>query len=216
MQLKSIYRKTCLLKAIFRYLWNPKQVSSVLKLGNAVSVLSDNEKTIRNLKKDKETKDLINSKYGLTKFDFTYMAGLAQGTLGYEFNNYIKTNQLNPEFYDQFTPAVELSDYAYLVYRMRKTHDIWHLITGFDNSEQGEAGLIAFYYSQLSTPLSGLIIGLSFVHFLLRRPKDLPLLLNEISRGWRSGLAAKALIAIKWEELFDEPIENLRVQLNII
>jgi len=213
--LNSLFKKIKLFKSILVYLWNPKNVSSVLKLGNSVSALTDNQLTIKNLKSTPKTKKLLESKYGTENFDFPLLHTLPPKSLGHTFANYVKSNNLDPKFYDKHTNDLERSDYSYLVYRMRKTHDIWHIVTGFDTSEAGEAGLIAFYYAQLRTPLSRLIICLSFIHFLLRYPSDMPKLMNSISRGWQLGKTAKPLIAVKWEEIFDQPLIQVQKDLKL-
>ena len=177
--MNSLLKKIKLLSSIIVYLWDPKNVNSVLKMGNSLSRLYDNDLTIENLKKtDSRIKEIIESKFGVQKFDFQKLEHLPKGSLGKTFANYVKVNNLNPNYYNNHTKAVELSDYNYLVFRMRQTHDIWHLITGFDTSEAGEAGLITFYYAQLRTPLSRLIIALSFVHFSIRFPVKIPKLLD--------------------------------------
>lgn len=214
--MNSLFKKIKLFKSILIYLWNPKNVSSVLKLGNAVSALSDNELTIKNLKSIPENREIIENKYGTDNFNFTLLETLPPGSLGHTFANYVKSNNLDPKFYDKHTKKLETSDYSYLVYRMRKTHDIWHIVTGFDTTEAGEAGLIAFYYAQLRTPLSRLIICLSLIHFLIRYPRDMPVLMNAISRGWQLGTKAEALISVKWEEIFDQPLNQIQKNLNLI
>lgn len=196
-------------------MWNPKNVNSVLKLGNSVSAISDNELTIKNLKSDPDTKTIIESKYGVNSFNIEELHKLPKETLGYTFAQYVKVNNLNPNFYNKHTDDLKKSDYAYLVYRMRKTHDIWHIITGFDTTEAGEAGLIAFYYAQLKTPLSRLIIVLSFIHFLIRKPTEVPALLDAISTGWKLGNKSKPLLAIRWEEIFNQPLALIQKNLGI-
>ncbi len=194
---------------------NPKDVRSVLKLGNAITTKNSRQNSVNKAKSDPATQKLFEEQYGRQDFDFSLLAQLPPLSLGREFYNYIVKQNLDPHFYKFKAPQQDSSEYAYLAYRLRKTHDLWHLLTGFETSDEGEAGLISFYYAQLQSPLSGLIIALSFIHFLLRKPKELPLLLNEVSRGWSLGLQAQPLLAVRWEDLWNENLEKLKTELQV-
>jgi len=58
---------------------------------------------------------------------------------------------------------------SYVLFRFRQTHDIWHLVTGFDTDVIGELGLKSFELAQTRRPLAfvlligGLCKGL--IHF---------------------------------------------------
>jgi len=191
-------------------------VNSTLKLGNAVAVLyKKNDSSIDLLKAHPPTKEIIESKYGLHKYDFEELKSLPSNSLGCLFAKELHTHDLNPLFYEKHTISDFETDHQYIIYRLRKTHDLWHIATGFDTSDAGEAGLMAVYYAQLRTPFSRLIICLSFVHFIFRFPTKIPELLDAITRGWSIGKKAKPLIGVKWEELMHKPLAQVQTELNI-
>ncbi|MBH8552614.1 winged helix-turn-helix domain-containing protein [Nostocaceae cyanobacterium CENA357] len=86
-----------------------------------------------------------------------------------------------------------------------QTHDIWHIITGFDTSEIGEIGLQAFYLAQLQLPLASLLIANALIAMTLWRPQFLSPLLMAISRGWEMGNNAKHWTKYRnqWEYVHD-------------
>lgn len=209
--MKEILNKFKLAKATLVYLKNPQNVDSVLNLGDQLknkplTITQENLKTLKNM---------YTENYGLSDIKLEQLSQMPKGSLGYEYFNYLKKNNLDPNFYKYENYKAPTGLPEYIKIRLRQTHDLWHLITGFDTSEEGEAGLIAFYYAQLKSNLSGYILCLSFVHFARKRREELPLLLDEITRGWALGKKAHALIAVKWEEHWEQPLKDLKLSLNL-
>ena len=52
---------------------------------------------------------------------------------------------------------VTASDAAYVELRLSQTHDLWHVITGFDTMVAGEIGLQAFHLTQFPHPLGAVL-----------------------------------------------------------
>ncbi|GAB4374675.1 MAG: Coq4 family protein [Elainellaceae cyanobacterium] len=107
------------------------------------------------------------------------------------------------------------SDASYLENRWQQTHDIWHIITGFDTSEIGEIGLQAFYLAQFRLPLASMLIANSLIAATLWQPQILSPLFMAIARGWEMGRVAKPLIAQKWEEAWEKPVSAWQTELNV-
>lgn len=203
-----------MLYAIYRYLQDPNQVESVLKLGNQLvskDGLADyKDRYLQN----PQVAEMIKTRYGNEAINIKSLAAFAEGTLGRAYFDFINSKKLNSDFYKNNTKQNFTNDSEYIVFRIRQTHDLWHVLTGFETTQQGEAGLIAFYYAQLRSPLSGLIVGLAFIHFLLKRPKDLPSLFDEVTTGWVLGAQSKPLLPFKWEEHWGRGLDDIRKELN--
>lgn len=211
----KLYTKVKLLFSIFRYLKDPNQVDSVLKLGGqllAQNSLSDYQQRYL---QNKEIAEMVKQKNGIQKIEFEDLKSCSEGSLGLAYYHFIKTNNLDFNFYEKHTKDPLKNDKDYIVFRIRQTHDLWHLVTGFDTSQDGEAGLIAFYYAQLKSPLSALIVGLAIIHFLLKRPKDLPILFDQITRGWSMGKSSLPLLAYPWEENWNTNLDSIRIKHHI-
>ena len=108
---------------------------------------------------------------------------------------------------------VTLKDYV--KDRIRQTHDIVHLLTNFNTSQQGEMGLQAFYLAQRTTLLSPLLIMKAFGDFWLGRlGHDY---LSAIAEGLMIGVQASPNIAFhRLEHKLSVDIDELRSQLNIV
>lgn len=129
---------------------------------------------------------------------------------------YLYARQMQQLGYQPFEPVMALdTDSQYVEYRWQKTHDIWHIITGFDVSEIGEIGLQAFYLAQFQLPLASLLIANALISVTLLQPESLNPLLGAIARGWQMGKTARPLIAQKWEEAWDKPLDQWRAELNL-
>jgi ubiquinone biosynthesis protein Coq4 len=129
---------------------------------------------------------------------------------------YIYAHQMRQLGFQPFEPAIAIdSDSHYVEYRWQKTHDIWHIITGFDVSEIGEIGLQAFYLAQFQLPLSSLLIANALISATLLQRESLNLMLGAIAQGWQMGKTARPLIAQKWEEAWQKPLAEWRVELNL-
>jgi ubiquinone biosynthesis protein COQ4 len=104
--------------------------------------------------------------------------------------------------------------YAWYGRRMRDTHDIWHVLTGYKADEPlGEACLVAFTYAQ-TRGLGWGVIALGSALKALRTPGGKPAL-RAIWEGYRRGRNAAWLPAEDYERLLAEPLEAARARLRI-
>lgn len=150
------------------------------------------------------------------------LATLPPGTLGRELHDLMVRNGLTPDFFPPFDPANELE---YLSLRGQQTHDYWHVVTGYGNDEIGEVTIIGFYLgnfmehhgvvgeSMMVLPL--ILIGTAFVRYALHHRDTLRPLLEGFHAGWNRGRAAPSLVAVKWETLWDRPVDDLRRELGL-
>ena len=98
--------------------------------------------------------------------------------------------------------------------RLRDTHDMYHILTGYGRDALGEATLLGFTHSQHGG------LGVSFICFMggrqiaKRVPKeaDIP---GVIKEGRRNGKTAKRLIEQDIISLLPRPLEEVREELNI-
>ncbi|WP_164118006.1 Coq4 family protein [Sphingorhabdus sp. Alg239-R122] len=98
--------------------------------------------------------------------------------------------------------------------RMRDTHDMFHIITGYGRDPLGELALLAFSYAQNKS------LGFLFIAWLgafeERRvaPKDTPIF-RAIREGQRHGKLAQKIGHQDIVELLPLPLEDVRAKLGI-
>jgi ubiquinone biosynthesis protein Coq4 len=166
---------------------------------------------IASMKTTPEVAAILSERYMAPPHDLNALLHCPQGSLGYVYAHHMK--QLG---FQTFEPAIVVdSETRYVENRWQQTHDIWHIITGFDASEIGEIGLQAFYLAQFQLPLASLLIANALISATLLQPDVLNPLLNAIAQGWHMGKTARPLIAQKWEDAWEKPLAVWRAELNI-
>lgn len=129
------------------------------------------------------------------------------GSLGHELGVYFQKNNLNPK--DLPTRSAD-NTFDYLVAHLYETHDIWHVVTGFETDVAGELGLQAFYAAQLPSKLPLVILVIGFLNSLFFEFEDRGRRFDAIVRGWTLGRRAKSLFGIRWGDRWNEPLATVR------
>lgn len=142
----------------------------------------------------------------------SWLAGLPEGSLGKEFLKFKEAGDLRPE-----EALIEAnSEHSELYLAFSKTHDIWHVLTGFDSSPEGELGLQAFYLAQHASPLAALLISLGLFRSLFFGLQSFVSVFHQCCKGWMMGRAVKKkLITIDWSKRWTQALDDIRLELNI-
>ncbi|GAB4350549.1 MAG: Coq4 family protein [Leptolyngbyaceae cyanobacterium] len=155
---------------------------------------------------------LIRERYIPPTHDLDALLTLPPDSLGYIYAFRMKQAGLDPNLHAGMTAK---SDAEYIELRLSQTHDLWHIITGFDTSLVDEIGLQAFHLPQFPYPLASMLVANHLIFTTLQEPELLPSLLASIARGLQMGQTAKALFAQRWEEGWERPLSEWRADLNI-
>ncbi len=141
------------------------------------------------------------------------LLAMPAGSLGHAFGALLQQEGLDliprPEGLEQLA-----DDDRYLQLRARACHDLWHLITGFPTTLPGEVALNGFGARQLRQPGPVLLLAadlLSRAHF----GDTTPDLADAVSFGLRLGGVCQPVLAQRWEEGWERPLDAWREQLGI-
>jgi len=204
------------LYGVFKLARNTDATRYVFMIGNAQDTLAENARQrgdMRDPFADPALEQLWQQRYCPEHYDVDELLSLSPETLGGMYARHMKSRGLRPDFFDAVTPRHNLH---YLRLRMRQTHDIWHTLTGFDTNPVGEVGLQAFYFAQFTNGQSALIIAGAILKSILRRRYgELEQFVEAFCDGYRNGRRARPLLGVKWEDLWLEPVEDLRRRYNI-
>jgi ubiquinone biosynthesis protein Coq4 len=100
--------------------------------------------------------------------------------------------------------------------RYAVTHDMFHVLMGFDTSLAGEIGVLAFAAAQGYTRVQRWIgLPLAALLYPLFSPRSTPAIFRALRRGWRMGKRARFLLGVRLEEKFDRPVSELRLELGL-
>jgi ubiquinone biosynthesis protein COQ4 len=142
------------------------------------------------------------------------LAGYAPGTLGQAYYAFMTRHNLSPLEMD--TPTDELDDVSYHGLRVGQTHDIWHVVAGYDADGIGELALQAFYLGQdaLFYPATA-IISSGLLSSLFLRPDLLASTLISISEAYFRGKNAAPLYPTRFEEMWARPLADIQAELKL-
>jgi ubiquinone biosynthesis protein COQ4 len=201
-----------LFKSFFAMMFGDDSLQTVGEMSEVLVETPAFDRAAQHLKQDPACAVLIRDRYIPPAHDLDQLLTYPPDSLGYIYAAAMKKSGFDPNLHQGMTPT---SDAKYVELRLSQTHDIWHIVTGFDTSEIGEIGLQAFHLPQFPYPLATILIANSLMASTLLVPEELPSLLDAIAQGSDLGRRAKALFAQKWEEAWDKPLTQWQMELNI-
>jgi ubiquinone biosynthesis protein COQ4 len=165
------------------------------------------------LRRDPGCAALIEARWVPEAHDLQQLAALPEGSLGQAYAAAVARLGYDPNLHAGMEAS---SEAMYVELRLSQTHDLWHLLTGYDSSLEGEIGLQAFHLGQFPYPLAALLIAEALISTTLGDPAQLPVLVEAVYTGLAMGRQARPLFAQRWEEGWAKPLEQWRRELNLI
>lgn len=207
------------LDGIYKFLRHPTSRETYTALSEAVVRFQSNADAIAFMLEDPRIAALCKERYKGTPYTPSELIKYPPGSLGHEFARLMIDNDMDPEFYrDGYgeEPWVFKTDEEYLRFRVRQTHDIVHVLTGFGVSDiPGELGMQAFHAAQTRRPFSLGLVGFGFLRLVLQ-PAELPKTLEQIAKGLAMGYAARSLVAERFEDDWSKPVSAWQEELGIV
>jgi ubiquinone biosynthesis protein Coq4 len=103
----------------------------------------------------------------------------------------------------------------YKVLRGYQTHDLHHVITGYPATPYGELGLQAFGLAQMSFPYAAMWISVVTAHMTFVDPSMIQPAMDAITQGWDHGRRSRSIQFVKFEQMLDRPLADLRREYRI-
>ena len=208
-----------ILNGLYHFVRHPTSRQTFTALSEALVRFRANKEAVRFMLEDPRIAELCRERYTGKPYTPAELIQYPPGSLGHEFAKCMIENDYDPEFYRDYygeEPYVFRTDEEYLRFRVRQTHDIVHVLTGFGVSDfPGELGMQAFHAAQTRRPFSIALVGLGFLRIILQ-PRELPQTLHQIAKGLTMGFAARSLVAERFEEDWSRPVEEWRKELGLV
>lgn len=201
------FRYLRLLLALLRLGKNPDNTAQVFVIADELYALQLQGPMIEQISKDEASRKLIKERKRLSRFDLQELQKLPVGTLGNGYAEHMLSRGLNPDF---FPVRETVNDINAVIMRLRETHDLWHVLTGFDTTPVSEIGLQAFTYAQVRSPLASILVAAGLLRASLTRPQAVAQLWKSIVDGYEMGIQAKPVFALDWEANWTTPLSDLR------
>jgi len=145
--------------------------------------------------------------------DLAALRALPGGTLGRDYARFLDANGIEPlvisaEVRERFR------DNPFAL-RYTTTHDLHHVLTGFDTGLAGELGNLAFSVGQGAAPGTGATLWLARILYSILSPGQARAIWHNVRVGRELGRSAALLIAQPLESYFAEPLAQVRAKLGI-
>jgi ubiquinone biosynthesis protein Coq4 len=145
--------------------------------------------------------------------ELTSLRRLPAETFGRSVATFLDARGLDPKSLPERTASDEGE---YLIAHLYETHDLWHVATGFDTDVVGELGLQAFYAAQVQGKLPLVLLAIGFINTFLYAFAERNARFESIARGWRMGRRARPFIGVRWDELWNKSLDEVRRELGVV
>ena len=145
--------------------------------------------------------------------DLSELIQLPPGTFGYEYASYMQHNQLQPIIVSSKLAAIAQNNVFALRYAV--THDMFHVLLGFDTSYAGEIGVLAFAKEQKYSRSQTVALWLARLLYPLLAPRQLKAIQANVRRGKLLGRQANFLLNYCFEDRWEESLMSLRKELGL-
>ena len=163
------------------------------------------------LKRDPRTAKALQERRASGPIDLDRLEGLPPGSLGRSFAEHCRTRNLDPNLI-HVPPTDEI---GWMLNHLYQTHDIWHVVTGWDNDLPGEVGVGCFYAAQFRSPaFFGYMLALILLNVVMRRA-ELDPVMQAASEGYRAGRDAEPLFGVDWDSLWTVPLDDVRSRFGV-
>ena len=169
------------------------------------------------LKNDPAIRPLVQERYWGNWPALSELVAMPPGSLGHVYGLFITSQGLS-ELPAPVLPSWVGGDDAYLQMRIRHTHDLWHVIAGLPVTLAGEAAATGLTTEQLRWPGSALLIAADLIHRVSTSEADADGAIDvgvAIAYGLNLGAQARPLLAQRWEDGWQTPLELWRERLGI-
>lgn len=151
----------------------------------------------------------------------------APGTLGRGFYHFIVDNGLEENIarnYKLLHDAMRLTgklgrmskQQQYAIIRGFQLHDLFHVLTGYEATSEGEIALQAFCLGQIRFPYFGMWMSVTTTRMTLLDPDAIVPMMDAISDGWSFGRRAKNIQFERWEDQFDRQLSDIREEYDLV
>lgn len=212
LNLKERLQNLKLVAGLAAFLKNPGSLESVFSVGNSLKDSPLGTQMLQHLLADTRFKALMDEGWRPQPIDLQQLQNLPEGSLGRVYADQLISQGITPD--SLIDPSPVTNSQEFVVHRLKETHDIVHVLTGFGIDGTSELGLQGFNLAQNRSPLAVMLIFGGMLS-ALQSGESLDPLLKALARGFQMGLDAELVIAYKLEEGWDRSLQEWRKALKL-
>lgn len=145
--------------------------------------------------------------------DLDRLHSMPEGSFGYEYARHMRANGLQPLEVSPELDAIARRNVFALRYAV--THDIFHVLLGFDTSYAGEMGVLAFAVAQKYSRSQRLGLWIATWLYPLLAPRQWRQICASKRQGLEFGQQAKFLLGYRFEEQWERSLDEVRAELDL-
>lgn len=147
------------------------------------------------------------------RIDLEELSRYPQGTLGREYAEHMKANHIQPL---NISPQLEeVARRNVFALRYVVTHDILHVLLGFDTSYAGEMGVLAFNVTQNYSKSLKLSFWLARFLYPILVPWQFKAISANLKKAQQMAIQAEYLLSYRFEDHWAAPIDEVRKCLGL-
>ncbi len=197
--------------ALGRVLADPTRTDDVLEFTTYINATSRKDR-VGMFYADPDFQRLYDERRAIdSRLDLDVLASLPAGTLGHAYAAFLRDRGLTPDVFDGQPPGVTDPRIAYIMQRMRQSHDLWHVVTGYDTDPGSEVALQAFTFAQTGARGSFFLAAFGTARGMRVKPTQ-P---RDTLAGYRAGKRARRLVSFAWEDHWATPLDEVRRLLGV-
>lgn len=200
------------LRSMLRITLDPTRLDEVFVLASLAEESDELTQLVAQLRSDPQFAEAMQTQPRLGRVDQDALGRLPEGTFGRAYADFMRARGLRHE---DLVLVEGGRDVDFVRNHMRETHDLWHVVTGFDTDVAGELGVQAVYLSQFASMLPVMLLTVGMVNTLVRDRDDAQRRIEAVARGWLIGKRAQPLFGVDWAARWEQPLETLRRELEL-
>lgn len=200
----------------------PEKVLRLERVMTSLARPEDIERYLEALRACPATARMLEERYLAAPYELCDLEAYPKGSLGRVYHDHMIENDLRPDY---FEPIDASDDFAFSRLRMYQTHDLWHVVTGYPTSTLGELAIVGFYLGQYDRTMgdragpaatfSAILSGSLLLHAAMLRQDRITHFYRALNDGWARGREAEPFFAVRWEEMWERPIGEIRAELGV-
>lgn len=180
----------------------------------------DDAELMRRMRAHPEARRLFEARRPMPKgiLEPELLRGLPPGSLGHEYCVHIARMGIDPAELARRSrtiaaPYLATEEHAWVWERQLESHDLWHVLTGYETDIAGEGALLAFIYAQTGNRAYAILpFPVAGARAVRRGRFDV---LGSCWQGYLAGRRAEFLHALDWEEWLPRPLAEARRRLRL-
>jgi ubiquinone biosynthesis protein COQ4 len=213
--MKTLFYSAKLLVDLIKLTVQIDKLQNVIELNRTIRKLAspeDIQGVLQDFKSTNQGAHALAQRTRLGSIEIQSLAEMPSDTLGGAYGKFMIARGLLPES----LPDWEIkSDIDYVLAHLYESHDLWHVITGFDTDIAGEAGLQAFYLAHTRSYLPFFVLSAVLINTALRSYGEKEKRMDSVVRGWLLGRRARSLVGFNWTQYWNKDLQQLRTELGL-